>query len=136
MRESITTIRFANSDGTKGPNIYLMKGKTPREGYTSAFLEKHGAPPGSIVIMTENAYLTNDVWDNEVVPVIIPFIRGMPVVKDHPRWWVIFYVDGFKSHVDTFVSQLAFANALIKIVKENSNTSQVNQAFDRHPGQL
>ena len=133
-REIITTIRMGRPTGDKGPNVYLMKGKTPRDGYTSEFLRAHGAPPGSAIVMTENAYLTNDVWDKDVTPLIIKGIRSMDVIKDHPNWWVILYVDGYKSHVDTILSQQAFADAKILLVKENSNHSQVNQAFDKHPG--
>lgn len=133
-RDSLTTIRVGRAPGDKGPNFFLMKGKTPRAGYTSAFLLAHGAPPGSAIVMTENAYLTNEVWDKDVTPLLIKGIRSMDVIKDHPNWWAIVYLDGYKSHVDTVISQQAFANAKILLVKENSNHSQVNQAFDRHPG--
>ena len=89
---------------------------------------------GSKIVMTENAYLTNEIWGTEIVPHLIQWLRKAPVVCDHSDWWVTLYLDGFQAHVDTLLSQQAFADAKILIVKENSNTSHVNQAFDRHVG--
>ena len=109
-----------------------MKGVSAREGYNEEFLKKHGAPPGSIIVITENAYLTNEVWDEDTVPQLIKTIRNMPVIRDHPTWWVKLYLDGFGAHVDSLKSQQAFTNGRILVVKENSNSSQVNQAFDKH----
>ena len=83
--------------------------------------------------MTENAYLTNDVFDNDIVELLCKNIRNMTVIRDHPNWWVVVYLDGFSAHVDTFAGQLMFTKYKIIVLKENSNSSQINQAFDRLP---
>jgi hypothetical protein len=46
-------------------------------------LTKHGAPPGSSVVMTPSAYMTDVAW-MDVVPLLCKGLRAMPVVKDHP----------------------------------------------------
>ena len=83
--------------------------------------------------MTENAYLSNTKFDDEIVERLCIGIRDMPVIREHPNWWVELYVDGFSAHTETEKAQLVFREYKILVVKENSATSQVNQAFDRHP---
>jgi len=54
----------------------------------------------------------------------------MPVIKDHPKWKVIVTLDGFSSHlVPAGVEPCT--NALIEVVKEEGDTSQVIQAYDQ-----
>jgi hypothetical protein len=60
-RVSITIIRTGTAGGGKGPNQYLLSGVRVKPGFTSEFLEHHGAPPGSRVRMTPTGYLTNQV---------------------------------------------------------------------------
>jgi hypothetical protein len=48
--------------GTNGPTGFLLKGKKRRPGYTDEMLVKHGCEEGSTIVMTENAFMTNDAW--------------------------------------------------------------------------
>ena len=54
----------------------------------------------------------------------------MEVVKDHPDWWMTVTCDGFGSHVMDKANEL-FAKHKIQIVKEEGDTSQVNQSCDQ-----
>ena len=123
--------------GTEGPSIYLMAGEDiPRalmgQFDSSAGLTKHGAPENSFVVMTPNAFTTDRAWD-ESAGKLANGIRMLPVVRDHPTWWFILHLDGFKSHVMTYAAQQVFYDHRILVIKENAHSSQINQAFDRDP---
>lgn len=56
----------------------------------------------------------------------------MPIIKDHPEWKVCLTLDGFSSHLLVPAEALpSFTNALIEVIKEEGDTSQVNQAYDQ-----
>lgn len=61
-RASITMFRSGVTVGSNGPTGFLMKGKKKRAGYTDGLLLRHGCEPGSTLIMTENAFMTNEAW--------------------------------------------------------------------------
>ena len=61
-RASITIVRTGTVGGTTGPTIILLKGEKKNPIYTDEFLVKHGMAPGSTIIMTENAYMTDNAW--------------------------------------------------------------------------
>jgi hypothetical protein len=61
-RCSITMFRSGVTVGGNGPTGFLLKGKKKRPGYTDDMLVKHGCEPGSTIIMTENAFMTNEAW--------------------------------------------------------------------------
>jgi hypothetical protein len=134
-RDSITVVHTGSAAGASGPAMYLMKGKTipedNRDQFGSAeWMEGKGAPPNSFVVMTPNAFMTHDAWD-ESAELLAKGIRAMPVIRDHPTWWVILHLVGFKSHVMTYEAQKIFAEYRILVVKENAHSSQINQAFDQ-----
>ena len=87
-------------------------------------------PPGSKVVCTDNAYMTDATWI-KLAPDIAKGIRMMPVIKDHPKWKVIVTLDGFSSHLVPVRDLEPFINALIEVVKEEGYTSQVNEAYDQ-----
>ena len=60
-RVSVTVIRAGTVGGSTGPTIFLLKGEKKREHFTNEFLVKHGCAPGSTIIMTENAYMIDEV---------------------------------------------------------------------------
>jgi hypothetical protein len=104
-RVSITSVHLGFASGAIGGSMYLMTGVNPpphteNTFQSSEWLHQTGAPKGSFVQMTETAYMTNETWD-KVAPRLASNIRDMPVVKDHPNWWVVLHLDGFKSHVMT-----------------------------------
>ena len=50
--------------GLDGPRFYLIKGeKFYLDTFQGDFSSKHGAPPGSKVIATPNAYMIDKVWN-------------------------------------------------------------------------
>ncbi len=89
----------------------------------------HSVPPGSLVVATPNAYTTNETWC-EIAPKLAKGIRCMPVIKDHPNWKVCLTLDGFSSHLVPKALPV-FTDAKIEVVKEEGDTSAVNQPYDQ-----
>ena len=58
----ITMFRSGVSIGGNDLTGFFMKGKKRRAGYTDNLLVNHGCEEGSTIIMTENAFMTNDAW--------------------------------------------------------------------------
>ena len=61
--------------------------------------KNHNAPAGSKVVMTPNAFMTDETWRN-IATDLCRGIRQMDGIRDHPDWWVVFSLDGFGSHLD------------------------------------
>jgi hypothetical protein len=53
-------------------------------------------------------------------------------VCDHPDWWVILTLDGFSSHLTVATALQVFHDHKIMIVKEEGDTSAVNQPYDQN----
>ena len=53
----------------------------------------------------------------------------MDEICDHPNWWVMLSLNGFTSHVNVEDSHIIFAESEILVVKEEGDTSHVNQAY-------
>jgi len=127
---SITSLRLGTCSGDQGPFIFLTTGKMTDRGPTKD-LEKHfGCPPGSAIIPSPSAFMTDDVW----LQLVLTFAKGIhaiPVIKDHPDWWVTVSCDGFGSHVNVHLVQHVFHDHKILIIKEEGNTLHVNQAYDQ-----
>jgi hypothetical protein len=128
-RESITVLRVGSSVNVDGPRIYLAKGKEIELPTFKEFTQHWPAPPGSRVVMTPNAYMTDDAWI-ELVPHLCKGVREMKVIKDHPNLWVVLSLDGFGSHL---VPQalFKFRDYKIIVVKEEGDTSHISQAYDQ-----
>ncbi len=129
-RCSISMYRTGCIAGDTGPTIFLCSGKKKRAGFTDKVLLQNGAAPGSTIIMTENAYMTNDAWE-EMAPNIVKGIRQMPVVRDNPQWWVLEVFDGFGSHLTGLRAMKLRDENKILSLKEEGDSSHVNQAYDR-----
>ena len=65
--------------------------------------------------MKENAYMTHATWD-EMVEWLIANLRGLEVVKDHPLWWLVLFLDGYHAHVMTKKSKAALLAARIIVL--------------------
>ena len=130
-RDSITIVRIGNAAGNSGLWFFLIKQKELERDSPLHNLSRNfpGVPPGSKVICTDNAYMTDATWI-KLAPDIAKGIRMMPVIKDHPEWKVVVTLDGFSSHLVPAGLE-PFTNALIEVVKEEGDTSQVNQAYDQ-----
>ena len=128
-RESITVVRVGSAGGIDGPRFYLAKGKEIELATFKKFTDNYSAPAGSRVIMTPNAYMTDEAW-SELVPSLCEGIRSMHGIKDHPDCWVVLSLDGFGSHLGT-ESLLVFHQNKILVIKEEGDTSHISQAYDQ-----
>ena len=59
IRVSTTVVRAGLVGGATGPTVILCKGARVKEGHTNEFLLLHGLPPGSTLVTTKNAYMTD-----------------------------------------------------------------------------
>ena len=57
--------------------------KIDLQNFKGDFTKKHKAPPGSKVIPTTNAYMSDNVW-NELVPAFAKGLDDIPVIKEYP----------------------------------------------------
>jgi hypothetical protein len=84
--------------------------------------------PGSKVIMTKNAYMTNEAW-LEASKSIVAGYRNLPHIKENEDWCVTELLDGFKLHENILNAHKLRADNLIISLKEESNSSHVNQGY-------
>ena len=118
------------ASGVDGPRFYLVKAeKIDLQTFKGDFTKKHKAPPGSKVIPTPNAYLTDKVWNN-LAPAFTKGLRDLPVIKNYPELWMVLTLDGYGSHLHGDALKI-FADYKILIVKEEGDTSQVCQSYDK-----
>jgi hypothetical protein len=134
-RVSITGVECGSAAGVDGPSMYLLAGAAMPAHFKNLYgrsnwLMQMGAPRNSFCVMTPTAFMTNEAWDQSAER-LAKGIRDMPVIRDHPSFWVVLHLDGFKAHVMTYAAQQVFWEHKILVVKENSHSSQVNQAFDQ-----
>lgn len=74
--------------------------------------------------------MTEDAW-LAMASKVARGIRALPVIKDHPEWWVLKIVDGFGAHVKNLEAMLVYHEHKILVLKEEGDASHVNQAYDR-----
>ena len=128
-RVSITSLRVGMASGDQGPFTFLARGnRFDRPSVKKVIKER--CPSGSNVHMSPSAYLTDEVYLQLVLD-LCRGIRQMPVIKEHPDWWVILSLDGFGSHVNVNAAHEIFHNHRIMVIKEEGDTSHVNQAYDQ-----
>ena len=129
-RRTITVYRYGLASGVDGPRFYLVKAeKIHLQTFKVDFAKNHKAPPGSKVIPTPNAYMTDKVW-NELSPAFAKGLRDLPVINDYPELWMVPNLDGYRSHLQGDALKI-FVDYKIWIVKEEGDTSQVCQAYDK-----
>ena len=95
-RFSITILRVGNAAGSDGPIIIILKGKDKKiySKVLNDIVKAFGCPPGSCVINTPSAYMTDEAW-KELVPALIKGIRQMPVIRDYPQFKCMVSMDGY-----------------------------------------
>ena len=129
-RRTITISCCGLASGGDGPCFYLSKAENiDIQTFKGDFAKKHKAPPGSKAIPTPNAYMTNKVW-NELAPAFSKGLCDLPVIKDYPELWMILTLDGYGYHLQGDALKI-FAHYNILIVKEEGETSQVCQLYDK-----
>lgn len=114
-----------------------MKGKhklTEFHYRAGAFLEAHGAPPGSIYDTNPSAYMTDALWDANVDAFAAAVRLMHPSMMAMPHWVVECHFDGFHSKVLTPYGQKVLRQRNIRVVQSYSHTSHLNQSFDDAPG--
>jgi hypothetical protein len=130
-RVSITMYRTGNIADVTGPTIFLLEGKRKREGFTDKFLVDHGAAIGSKCIMTATAFMTEEAWV-QATPSVIKGLRSSdPIVQANPQWWVLEVFDGHGPHTMSLPAMQLRYDSKILSLKEEGDSSQVNQAYDK-----
>ena len=135
-RASITAYRTGTAKGDQGPTGFLLKGDKTRHGYSNKFLEKHGAAHGSQIIMTESAFMTTVAWE-KMTPMLMRGYRKInKYVEANPDWWCLEILDGFGAHFNSHYAMKERQKNRIISLKEEGNSSHVNQAYDRHVAKI
>jgi hypothetical protein len=130
-RESITLYRTGGCAGDTGPTAFLCAGQKRRVGYNEKFLSDNGAMPGSTIVMTPNAYMTIEAWE-EITPMMCSGMRQLNKhVKANPDWWMVEIFDGFGAHLSSLKAMQERYDNKISSVKEEGDSSHVNQAYDK-----
>ena len=80
--------------------------------------------------MTPTGFMTDSAFD-ELAEDMARGVRAMPVVCEHPNWWVLATADGFRAHKMTLKAQDVFRDHKIMLIIEEGDSSHCNQAFDR-----
>ena len=83
--------------------------------------------------MTPIVYMTYGSW-LELVPHLCKSIREMNVIKEHQHCWVILSIDLYGSHVNLQRDHKILSAHKILVMKEEADTSYVNQAYDHIVG--
>jgi hypothetical protein len=130
-RASATVLRTGNTSGIKGPSLYILSGKTKSAFINTKWLEKHGAPIGSIYDVNPPAYMTNALWDKHVESFCIALRDASPIARANSEWWVEWHVDGFSSKVNTAQGQQTLRKYRIACIQSQSHTSHCNQVDSR-----
>ncbi len=129
-RCSISVIRTGTVAGTTGPTMFLLKGAKCRKHFNEDYLLRYGMAPGSKVIMTENAYMTDEAW-LEASKSIVDGYCQLPYIKENEDWYNAELLDGIKLHKNVLNAHKLRADNLIISLKEESNSSHVNQGYDQ-----
>jgi len=85
-RCSITAMRTGTVANTTGPTMFLLKGTKCRKYFNDDYLLRYGMAPGSKVIMTKNAYMT-EAW-LEASKSIVAGYCNLPHIKENEDWYV------------------------------------------------
>jgi hypothetical protein len=84
-RGLITMYRTGVAAEHNGPTVFLLKGKKRKPEFNETFLKQDGCALGSTICMTENAYMTEEAWE-EMTLCIVKGYWNLLVVKDNPQW--------------------------------------------------
>ena len=73
--------------------------------------------------------MTDKVW-NYLAPAFAKGLCDLPVIKDYPELWMVLTLDGYRYHLqEDALKIVSYYNILI--VKEEGDTSQVCQSYDK-----
>lgn len=134
-RISITMVRTGTVAGTTGPTIFVLKGTKRRSVYDDKFLKRHGMAEGSTIIMTENAYMTEDAW-LEASKAIAKGYPSLPYMAENKDWLMLELLDGFKSHENVLAAHELRACTCLTITNDtqvpdnNYHATKQNDGLD------
>ena len=122
--DHITMVNCINALRPALKPYFLMKGKrrpSPgTKGLNSAGnITIDGDPEGCPFSMKESAYMTDEIWTEDVVPWLIPQMREVLPVEKRATKWQILILDGCLSHTMTWK---AFFDAGGTTEKPSENT--------------
>ena len=127
-RASSTLVRTGVFAGTNGPTCFLMAGQNRRTGYDDDYLLRYGCAPGSQILMTENAFMTEDCWER-MTPKLVQGYRSLPYIKENPDWWCMEVFDGFGPHYSSLKAMKHRYDNKVLSVKEEGDSSSINQVM-------
>jgi hypothetical protein len=128
---SITVMHTGTASGPTGPNNFLLKGMNCCNNFNNEyFLLRYGMATGSIILMTESAYMTDAAWLG-VSKAIVQGYHQLLFMKENENWFIAKLLDGFKSHKNVLQAHKICADQLIISLKEESNSSHVNQGYNQ-----
>jgi hypothetical protein len=81
--------------------------------------------------MMENAYMTEDAWEELTPSLVEGYCTSVPVIWDNRQWWMIEIFDGFQVHRNNLNSTKKCANTKILSIEEEEDSSSYNQAYDK-----
>ena len=115
--------------GETGPTLFA-EGPTLSTTLHRQFLIQYGCQKGSTVIMTPNDFMATEAWE-ETSPNIWEGLRDInPFVKANPQWFMIEIFDSFSAHMSSVLALKMALTYKILSLKEEGNTSHVNQDYD------
>jgi hypothetical protein len=82
--------------------------------------------------MTPSAFMSDAAW-LEIAEQRAKGIRAMPVIQDHPEWWVLDILDGYGSHFSSPEALAIYWALKIRQAKEEGHTSHTCQFYDQEP---
>jgi hypothetical protein len=85
-----------------------------------------------MIVMTPTGYMTEEAW-LEMAPGMSDGIRQMPVISSMPEWWCLKIIDGFGPHTSSEKAMQIYAEHKILLLKEEGDSSHVNQSYDQVP---
>ena len=129
-RESITALRTGCAKGN-GPTIFLCKGERVAPGFTPQFFVRRGMVGGTCALMSPSAFMTIEVW-RKICTIIPDALRKhIPILAKFPTLWIYTSVDGFVVHTTDVYSNAKLREKKMLVGKEEGDSSDVNQAYDR-----
>ena len=81
--------------------------------------------------MTPSAFMTIKAWEH-MSPHVVKGLRNInPVVTANPQWFMLEIIDGFGAHLGSLYALEICYNNKILCLKEEGDSSHVNQAYDK-----
>ena len=66
-----------------------------------------------------------------MTPKLVKGYCDLPIIRDNPQWYCVDIFDGFAAHLSNYDALKMRADALIILIKEEGDSSSINQAYDK-----